>query len=545
MRWPIKFWLFFSAVFIIAVVLRVWHLDVRPMHGDEAVHAYKFGQLLEHNDYRYDPREFHGPTLNYFTLISAWLSGRHTYASLTEFTLRIVPAIFGLFVVVMPLLLVRGLDRPAALIAAALTAISPAFVFYSRDYIPEMLLVCLSFGVISAGYQYAKSHKAIWAMLAGLFAGLCYATKETCIIAFGSMLLALLVVSFWRRPIFTSEHAETAEKKNKLNSACSAVSAVHLLSAVVLAICVSALFFSSFFKNLAGVLDSFRAYATYFSRAGGNQFHIHPWFYYLKALVYSKAATGPAWTEAFIVVLACLGIILIVARRGIGKLDTRLLDFLVLYTAISLALYSAIPYKTPWCLLSFYQGMILLAAVGVVALINLSGRLLTRVIIVLLLLTFATDLGLQSILASFPRDVDYGNPYVYAHSTADVLKVAERIEEVSKAHPAGYEMVVFVVCPDGDYWPLPWYLRSFKNVGWFNDVNEIKSPAPVVIASAQLEAELITKLYDLSPPGQKNLYVPLFDNYIELRPQVELRGYVTKDLLDKWQSSISENVPAK
>jgi uncharacterized protein (TIGR03663 family) len=534
MRWPIKFWFFFSAVFVIAMVLRTSRLDIRPMHGDEAVHAYKFGQLLEHNDYRYDPREFHGPTLNYFTLISASLSGKYIYASLTEYTLRIVPVFFGLLVVAMPLLLVRGLGRSSALIAAALTAISPAFVFYSRDYIPEMLLVCFTFGVIAAGYQYAKTRKAIWAMLAGLFAGLCCATKETCIIAFGSMLLALFAV----RLIHYRNSSSSSDTPRKINP-------VHLVAAAILAICVFALFFSSFFKNPAGVPDSFRAYAIYFSRAGSSQLHIHPWYYYLKAIVYSKSEMGPPWTEAFIVVLAVVGIIFIIARKGIGKLDTRLLDFLVLYTAISLAVYSAIPYKTPWCLLSFYQGMILLAAVGVIALINLSDRLLTRVIIVALLLTFATDLGLQSILASFNRDVDYSNPYVYAHPTADVLKVAERVEEVSKANPAGKEMVVFVVCPDGDYWPLPWYLRSFKNVGWYNDVNEIKTPAPVVIAAARLESELITKLYDLSPPGQKNLYVPLFDNYIELRPGIELRGYITKDLWDKWQSSIPEHGTAK
>jgi hypothetical protein len=29
--------------------------------------------------------------------------------------------------------------------------------------------------------------------------------------------------------------------------------------------------------------------------------------------------------------------------------------------------------------------------------------------------------------------------------------------------------------------------------------------------------------------------VPLFDSYMELRPQVELRGYVTKELWDNYQ----------
>jgi hypothetical protein len=29
--------------------------------------------------------------------------------------------------------------------------------------------------------------------------------------------------------------------------------------------------------------------------------------------------------------------------------------------------------------------------------------------------------------------------------------------------------------------------------------------------------------------------VPLFDTYTELRPQIELRGYVTKDLWDRFR----------
>jgi hypothetical protein len=62
--------------------------------------------------------------------------------------------------------------------------------------------------------------------------------------------------------------------------------------------------------------------------------------------------------------------------------------------------------------------------------------------------------------------------------------------------------------------------------------------ASVIIASPSAEKELLKKLYDLPPPGQKKLYVPLFDRYMELRPQVELRGYVPKDLWDCLQQKI-------
>ena len=506
------------AVLIVAVALRTWHLDVRPMHGDEAVHAYKFGQLLEENKYRYDPAEFHGPALNYFTLVPAWLCRQHTYASLTETTVRIVPVFFGLILVLMSLLLADGLGKSVALIAAAFSAISPAFVFYSRYYIPEMLLVCFTFGVIVCGYRYTRRQKRIWALLTGLFAGLCFATKETSVIAFGAIVVALAIVLLIRRDG---------------RPAIELVHSSHLILAIAGAIAVWALFYSSFFTNSAGLLDSFRSFATYFSRAGNDQLHIHPWYYYLKLLIYNKASMGPAWTEGFIVILAMVGLIVVITKRGVLGLDPNLLNFIAIYTAIMTVIYSAIPYKTPWCLLSFYQGMILLAAIGVVAVIRLLERTSARVVVVVFFLTAATDLVLQSLSPGFIPNVDLSNPYVYAHSTADVLKVAERIEQVSDAYPAKKAMPILVVCPGGDYWPLPWYLRSFKNVGWYHDVKEVNTPAPVVIASAQLQGELINKLYDLSPPGKKNLYVPLFDKYLELRPQVELRGYVTKDLLDE------------
>ncbi len=491
------------------------------MHGDEAVHAYRFGQLLETNHYRYDPTEFHGPTLNYFTLISALLSGRNTYASLTEITLRIVPVFFGLLLVLMPLLLLDGLGKPVAAVAAAFTTVSPAFVFYSRYYIPEMLLVCFTFAMIACGYRYARSREWIWVLRTGIFAALCFATKETSVIAFGAVIAALAIVLLTRKDG---------------NPVLSLVRPGHLILAIIGAVVIWGLFFSSFFKNPAGLLDSFRTYTTYFQRAGHNQFHIHPWYYYLQLLVYNRGPMQLTWTEGFVVLMALVGLVFIISGKNISGQDSNLLKFIAAYTVIMTVIYSAIPYKTPWCLLSFYHGMILLAAFAVVAVLKSLRLAMSRVIMVAFFIVFTADLGLQGYMASRFFNIDLANPYVYAHPTKDVLTIGKRIEDILRAYPAGHQMPVLVVCPGGDYWPLPWYLRSFKNVGYYNDVNEISLPAPVVIASAGLQDQLIGRVFDISPAGQKNLYVPLFDKGIELRPQVELRGYVTKDLMDQWQS---------
>jgi hypothetical protein len=116
------------AATVVALALRLPRLKQRPMHGDEAVHAIKFEDLLERGVYAYDPNEYHGPTLNYLTLIPAWLTGARTLAQTTEFTLRIVPVFFGVCLVLLLLLLMDGLGTAAAVYAGILTAISAAMV---------------------------------------------------------------------------------------------------------------------------------------------------------------------------------------------------------------------------------------------------------------------------------------------------------------------------------------------------------------------------------------------------------------------------------
>ncbi len=510
----------------LAGVLRIPGLSRRPMHGDEAVQAYKLGQLLEENFYRYDPYEYHGPTLNYFTLIPAYLTGKTTYASLTEFTVRIVPVCFGIALVLLPLLLTGAVSRSAAFVAAALAVVSPAFVFYSRYYIHEILLVFFTFAFIVCAYRYAKSRKLPWLLAAGLAAGLAHATKETCLIAFAAVLLALIL----NAALYPSRRSTAPRAPIKTS---------HCLAALVVALGISALLNSSFLSNPPGVLDSFRTYGLYLSRASDTHIHHHPWDYYLRLLFHSKSLTGPPWTEALILILALVAIVLVFTKKLVSDAHLPFLRFLAFFTVIITAAYSLIPYKTPWCLLTFHYAMILLAGFAAAALIKLAAKPFAVFLVSLFLALAAFDLALQAFLGSYVFYADHINPYVYAHPTTDVFTITDRIEDISAAHPLRRRIPIEVVCTDGDYWPLPWYLRSFGNVGWRNSVDEMTRTAPVVIANGDLEQLVISRLFGLVPPGHKNLYMPLFDQYIELRPTIELRGYITKDLLDHYHSTLA------
>ena len=502
------------AVFV-AVVFRVPHLERRPMHCDEAVHAEKFGILLENGTYTYNPNQYHGPTLNYMTLIPAGLTGVEKYTDVSEFTLRIVPVFFGVVLVLLFLFSTDGLGRTGAICGALLTAVSPAMIFYSRYYIQEMLLVCLSFGVIVCGWRYTRNKSIVWSVPAGVFCGLAFATKETCIIAFGCMITAIIVLRM-------------------IDNGSKVVKPSHALAGVVAAVVVAVIFYSSFFSNPRGVIDSILAYKVYFGRAGQSSIHNHPWYYYLKLLLYHKYASGPVFTEAFIILLAVVGFVVAITKKALTAVSFTLVRFVAVYTLAMILIYSVIPYKTPWCMLGFLHGMIILAGVGAAALLRLAGGIPGRVAVIILLAVGAGHLGWQGYLGSYKYYTDSRNPYVYAHPLPDVFQIVKRIEDMAAAHPDGYDMTIYVICPKNDYWPLPWYLREFTRVGYWSHVDDSVPTASVIIASPSVEAEIMRKLYELPEPGKKQLYMPLFESQMLLRPQIELRGYVTKDLMDSY-----------
>ena len=511
----------FLIIFFIAIVIRVPALTRRPMHTDEAVHAVKFGKLLEDNYYRFDSREYHGPTLNYLTLIPAWIKSADNITEINETTLRIIPVFFGIMMVLMLWFLAPGLNRFTITAAGIFTAVSPSMVFYSRYYIQEILLVFFSFAVIISCYRYIKGRNFGWALTAGIFLGLLHATKETCVIALGSMLIAVFLVL-----LISSKNKQTSEKVNLW----------HMAMIIAAMFSVSALFYSSFFSNLSGIPDSYLTFKNYLSKAGTHDWHIHPWYYYIKMLLFTKDASGPLWSEAFILLLAAAGFWVSIKNKRLKCVDIHLLRFISFYTVIMLIIYSAIPYKTPWNLLSFHLGLILLAAVGAAAIFNVLKNSI-RIIFLILFAAGSIHLLIQSYSANFKYYADPSNPYVYGHTSNDIFRIVRRAEDIAEVHTNRNNMYIEVVCPGHDYWPLPWYLRDFPNIGWWDKVDKSTPAAPVIIAFPGVEQEIIKKLYDVPPPGEKNLYVPLFDSYTELRPMVEIRGYVIKELYDKYVQS--------
>ena len=513
----------FLVPILLAAALRFPGLALRPVHADEAVHADKFGTLLEGGGYVYDPSEYHGPTLYYLTLLPAWLQRAGRYVEIDELTLRAVPAALGVALVAAHFGARAFLGVPGAVVAALLTAISPAMVFYSRYYIHELPLVFFSFGALLAAGRYLRKPGAASALLTGAFAGLMHATKETAPLALGSMLLALaltLLVDRWRGQAVPAVRSVVRNRD--------------ALLALLAAVLVSCVLFSSFLGNPGGVVDSVRAYGIYVDRASAASWHFHPWDYYLRLLIHFPAIGAPLWTEGLILALAAAGCAAAWSAKGVPGADPRVLRFLGFYTLLMLTLYSAIPYKTPWCLLGFLHGMILLAGAGAVFLVRAVRGAAIKGLVCVFLASAAAHLGWQAFSGSFRFQADPRNPYVYAHTGTDVFLIVGRLRDLARTHPDGLSMPVQIISRE-NLWPLPWYLRRLSRVGWWNGVSEEAPSAPVVVVTPDMEPALVRKLYELPPPGERELYVSIFDRLVELRPGVELRGYAASRLWEEFR----------
>jgi len=555
----------FSIVLLVvtvgALAFRLPKLADRSMHADEAVQAARFRDLWQDGTYRYDPNEFHGPTLTYATLAAPWIAGpREGFAATNEATYRIVPVVFGTGLVMLLWLLSDGLGRWAAVCAGVLTAISPTMVFFSRYYIHETLFVFFTLAAMAAGWRYVCSRRLAWCLVAGGCLGLMQATKETSVIAFFSMgvgiLLTWLSMGAPRKTSSPRLH-ETPEngRARLLPSRKNAPPAAqqelrppkgtadlqlekkpgqlrstlvwHLALGSAVAVFVAVTLLSSFFTNLRGPLDGVLTYLPWLGRAGGASPHIHPFYHYLHILAYWQIGEGPVWSELFVLALATLGFVAAFLPGEAGLLrdaNTPFVRWVGFYTIVLTAAYTCIPYKTPWCLLGFLHGMILLAGVGAVAVIRAVPTLPIKTCATIILLGGAGHLGWQSYCTSFVYHEDARNPYVYAHTLPDVQRLADDIEQWAEASPDGQDVLIKVIWHDGYYWPLPWYLRQYERVGYLTQLPEDPS-APIVVSSSELDEALTEHLDDTH----------LMTGFYGVRPNVLAQTWVRMDL---WEAHL-------
>lgn len=396
------------------------------MHTDESINAYITGQLLAGEKFHYDPQDRHGPVLYLLAEPVVKLCGAKNFSELTESQLRLTPVIIGSAMILLFGAAVEMFGFIACLVAALLFAFAPLSVYYSRYFIHETLFVAATFGLILCGWRTAKNNSTGFAALTGLCAALMLAGKETAVIHF----FALACAGFmgWM-----------------IKPRAAIPSAKLVVTALAVFIFTTVLLFTWFGQNWGGLTDLFRAVPRFAARAGGEG-HEKTFDYYFHLL-------DPLVVLSF---LAAAGIFyaLCDAVGGTRKASSPL----TIYAAAIFLIYSAIPYKTPWLALNLWLPFALLCGLGVAAILDLiknsAGRWGAGIAGICLLLT----LGAQTKELCFDKPADEKNPFAYAHTGEDLLRLPARLEELTPQNKITNPRIAVVVA---DAWPLPWYLRKF------------------------------------------------------------------------------------
>lgn len=493
---PPTFLIAFFCILGLGLWLRVKDIDQRPMHGDEANQAHRFEILLNTQTFEYEPIDYHGPTLYYLTLPFAWITGLDQFETSSKAFFRSVPVFFSMLLACGSLLLIRQLGKVGVLALALFIMCSPAMVYYSTYYIQETLLICFSLFFIASLWNYLLEPSTGWALSAGLSLGLMQATKETFILSLFALGVSLGLAKWlypgWRKP---------------------AAFKIHLTGAFLAALGVSILFYSSFFSHPRGPLDSIFAFSYQVQRGlGQTEFeeqytsglaHSKPSWYYIKTLVgeYPKKFSSTVKSilrnspdrtisELVFFVLPFLGLFYLKQQTTMWRLHYILA---ACYSLVLLLTYSLIPYKTPWCLLSFLLGFMFLSALSVKFIFQ-DWKLRRSKAFILLSLLMLVDLTRQASLINAEHFcVTDKNPYAYVQPYYDVEHLSHRIHQLAKLDGREHDMPIHFLT--SDYWPMPWYLKSFDKIGYW----ERKEPTldfsqcPVVITTPD-RTHLIAKL---------------------------------------------------
>lgn len=433
------------------------------MHTDEAVNGYITGELLAGEKYHYDPQDRHGPVLYLFAKPVALLCGARNFADLTEAELRLTPVIVGSGMILLFGAAVEMFGFIPCLVAALLFAFAPLPVYYSRYFIHETLFVAATFGLIVAGWRTLKTNSIRLAVLTGICAALMLASKETAVIHFFALGGAAL--AGW---LATSRKYFPAAK-------IVATSFAVFIAATIL-------LFTWGGQNWAALGDLVHAASRFTARAAGEG-HEKPFGYYFEVL-----------DPLFIFFLvAAAGIFAAVCDAVGGTRKSSLA--LVVYTVLTFLIYSAIPYKTPWLALNLWLPLVLLCGLGVEALWRLTTNDTGRWIIAVAFGALVISTGQQTMVFVFDKPIDDKNPYAYAHTTEDILRLPPRLEELAKRNNLASPRIAVV---GADAWPLPWYLRKFSNVGFWQ-TNQATGPADFFITTTDVPDKLGEQLKPFRP----------------------------------------------
>ncbi len=428
----------FFLIFLIAVFLRFYQLDLKFFHHDEAIHAWFSYRLLTEGIYTYDPM-YHGPLLYYVT------AGMFSIFGDSDLVGRLVPALLGVALVPLlyPIYKLGYFDKKQTLIAALFVAVSPEMVYFSRFLRNDIFILFFTLVLLVALLYYFEKRETKYALIAGAAVGLGMSSKENMpivVLIFGSYLLYLIGTRRLELP-----------RRWKTD----------LLLGALVTVGIMAAFYSSFGAHPEVLADGWlRAIEHWAAMHQQQRLGGPPYFYIIFFLLY----------EVPIFIFGLIGVAQFLTGDGRGaravqkihrffarKADAaalppesldevasgRVFDrreefmrFSIYWLVLSIGAYAYIGEKVPWLII---HQLLPLIFVAVYAMTTKKAAVAVVASIFLVAMTVH--------VAYTPTDIN--EPIVQVQNSEDLREVMAMIDASDS-----------VAIASDTYWPLPWYCRG-------------------------------------------------------------------------------------
>jgi uncharacterized protein (TIGR03663 family) len=446
------------AIIVLASALRLAFLDLKPPHFDEGINGWFVDQMSKNGYYAYDPSNYHGPLHFYVLFVSLHLLGRNLWA------LRLPVVLVGSLTVALVTAFRPFVGARIAYLAAFAMAISPGFLFYNRYSIHETWLVFFLILTLwgALNLYSTRSNTGAWTLVFGFFGAIL--TKETYLLHFLAFGLAIPIL-WWLERIRPS--------CPNLLPCRDPIPVKQLALPAGVGLVLLIFFYSGNFRHWSGIRGLFQAFSPWTKTGLDAAGHSKPEYDLFALLPGFLTQLGPFahfavlklnwyWVKLFSVYeWFCLAGLVFTFRYLFG--GSAVLRYLAIYALVTLLMYSLVPYKTPWCIISIAWPFLFLGA-DLVDFVRARFKVPAGAAVAAVLL--AHD-AWRSYEVNFVRFDNPKEPYVYVQTFRDLERFTNPIMALAERDPEVAQKLHGVVLLPS-YFPIPWLLGDFVNIGYYN-----------------------------------------------------------------------------
>jgi len=505
-----------SSILIFVIFTRFAWLSEKPYHHDEAQYAtfswYNYNGSL----YKYDP-VLHGPFLTYFNILI------YSTLGVNDFTARSGPALLGVMLTIILLLMYRFIGFFPAIILATAYAVSPSFTYFARFLGTDTYIAFFSVIFIYFFCQHIRTYKPLFIYLSSAALAFLFLVKVNSYIyafIFLSFLIILLFISF---PEYLKERKK--EYKKILISHF-----LHIILGICLFFFIFALFYTSLFYHIQGFFDGLFIKSLGYWAGQHAEHRIKGDFdYYIpimltyelpviliaaSAMIFQLVKTKRSLIQALIAVTSSLIIFVLIRYFWSEKLFTiessknvtytlKLLSdkylhmeypyhilmtiifvyaggysvykhikegkifksFIAYWFIFSLLIYSYAGEKVPWLSLNILMPMFFYSAISLYDFHKyLTEKKIAYVrytIYALILISLTFTIYIQNrVTIKYPADPK--ERLVYVQTSEEISLTVKKIKNIADKTFKGKKLPIAIHGQSG--WPLNWYFRGYKTL---------------------------------------------------------------------------------